>query len=88
MKKPRVRVTDHAVVRFLERVGGVDVEALRQGIARAVDEAARMGASAVTIDGFRYALEQDDQGPVVVTVHERSQDTPIRRSGRRRGEEA
>lgn len=31
-KQPKVRVTDHAVVRYLERVVGIDVEDIRRRI--------------------------------------------------------
>jgi uncharacterized protein YneR len=84
VKKPRARVTDNALVRFLERVGGVDVATIRLAIGKAVDEAVELGANAVIIDGFRYVIREDDTGPLVVTVEPRSQETPIRRSGRQR----
>jgi hypothetical protein len=35
--KRTVRVTDHAVLRYLERVGGFDIETLRQNMARRVE---------------------------------------------------
>lgn len=35
-----LRVTDHALVRFLERAGRLDVEAVRGAIAASVDRAA------------------------------------------------
>lgn len=93
MKKPRVHVTDHALVRFLERVGGVDVEALRSAIGRSLDEAARLGAAAAVIDGFRYVLRDDpDDGLRVVTVEPFGQATPVHRTAHardcpRRGED-
>lgn len=83
MKKPRVRVSDHALLRFLERVGGVDIAAIRASIAQATDRAAQLGAYKVVIDGYRYVLREDEHGPVVVTV-EKPDTVPIRRSGRRR----
>jgi len=68
VSRPRTHVTDHALVRYLERVGGFDIEALRQAIARRVDEAARVGACGVVIDGFIFKLRRDQHGPVVTTV--------------------
>lgn len=90
MKRPRTLVSDHAVVRYLERVEGLDVVALKAEIAWRVDYAARLGASAVIIAGYRYVIGHDVAGqPVVVTVEPHGQDTPIRRSGRRdTGDEA
>ena len=35
IKKPRVQVTDHAVIRYLERALGMDVETIRREIGRA-----------------------------------------------------
>ena len=68
MKRPRTHVTDHAIVRYLERVGGFDIDGLRQSIARRVDLAAATGASGVIIDGFIYKFQRDQHGPVVTTV--------------------
>lgn len=84
MKEARVRVTDHAMIRFLERVGGLDVEALRQALARSMEEAARLGAAAAVIEGFRYVLRSDDEGPLLVTVEPFAQGTPIHRTAHQR----
>lgn len=59
MKKPVVRITDHALVRYLERVWLVDVEGLRRRIGREID--ARLieelgDPCGVTIKGVRYKL--------------------------------
>lgn len=67
-KRPRTHVSDHAIVRYLERVHGYDIEALRLSIARRVDPAASMGASGVVIDGFVFKVRRDQHGPVVTTV--------------------
>ncbi|MGL5166658.1 MAG: hypothetical protein ACRC9K_12300 [Afipia sp.] len=73
MKKPRgniVRVSDHALLRFLERAGGCDVEALRTSIEgslkRAVSAAAEIGTGdlIVNADGLQYIICDG----VVVTV--------------------
>jgi hypothetical protein len=63
-------VSDHALVRFLERAGGLDVEALRArltaSLARAADAAAALGVAEVTVkaDGLAYLVSAG----VVVTV--------------------
>lgn len=68
MTKPRVRVSDHAVLRYLERVGGFDIEALRCDIRDRVWKAADSGASCVVIDGFRFCIRMDREGGRVITT--------------------
>lgn len=58
-------VTDHAVVRYLERVYGVDVVGIKARILRATEEARLKGAGGVTCDGTRYVL---NNGGRVVTI--------------------
>ncbi|MGD0564520.1 MAG: hypothetical protein ABSA66_15695 [Roseiarcus sp.] len=63
-------VSDHALVRFLERAGGLDVEALRASLTlslgRAADAAETLGLAQFTIkaDGLAYLVSSG----VVVTV--------------------
>lgn len=65
-----LRVSDHALVRLLERAGGVDFEPLRQalgeGLARSVHAARRLGTAEVHVvmDGLVYVVRDD----VLVTV--------------------
>jgi hypothetical protein len=65
-----VNVSDHALVRFLERAGGFDVETLRETIglslSRAAEAARAIGAAeyAIHADGLTYILNRG----VVVTV--------------------
>lgn len=65
-----IRVTDHALLRFMERAGGLDVEAVRTAIGasldRAADAADRIGMDEYTIlaDGLAYVV----RGGNVVTV--------------------
>ena len=68
MKKPVTRVSDHAVLRYLERVMGIDIETHRDRIGRMVDRAAAAGASGVTIDGFCFKLHEG----TVITVRRAS----------------
>lgn len=64
MKKSRVTVSDHAVLRHLERVLGIDVESCRRHIGHKVDKVMIEGACGVVIDGFHYRIS----GGVVTTV--------------------
>ena len=88
MKKPRTIVSDHALVRFLERVRGMDVEVIRAEIGhnldRALDRADEVQpmpmASGVMLDGFSYRLTNGR----VTTV--RSPGSPDPRTGGARRE--
>lgn len=80
MKKPIAIISDHAVVRYLERVMKVDVERVRREIGRRVDRGAELGASGVEIDGLVFKL----QDGTVTTVLEASR--PDKRCGRQRRE--
>ena len=80
MKKPSLHVTDHAIVRYLERVMGLDVEALRREIGRKAQLALEHpGATGVVVEGFAYRLVENR----VVTIAPRCQ--PDRHTGRKGG---
>jgi hypothetical protein len=59
-----VRVSDHAVLKWLERVHGIDVEFFRAEIRSIAGPAAAVGAAALRRDGFIYKFS----GGAVVTV--------------------
>ncbi|WP_051949305.1 hypothetical protein [Methylosinus sp. PW1] len=70
MPKATTIVTDHALVRWLERVKGVDVEAFRKEIAETVATGTSLGATGVKApDGFLYVL--DPRRKSVITVRPR-----------------
>lgn len=76
MTKPTISVTDHAVLRLLERAHNIDIAEIRKRIvervARAVDLAASLdGEGTVTVvkDGFRYVVKA---GTVVTITRERN----------------
>ncbi len=65
----RLTVSDHAVLRYLERVGGFDIEGLRRQIADRLKPAADAGARGVVLDGHSFLIDYNPQlGSVVVTV--------------------
>ena len=66
MKKPIASVSDHAVIRYLERVKGIDIESLRREIGRRVDRAAELGATGCILDGFEYRMKDGAVTTVVV----------------------
>lgn len=66
-----VEVTDHAVLRYLERAHGLDVDAVRRHLAERAVNAARLGAVAVTIENVKLVLiasRPDGCTTTVVTV--------------------
>lgn len=86
MKKPLHPVSDHAVLRYLERRHGLDVESVRRELGHRVEAACegQSGMSAAVIDGMRFVISAE--GVVVTAMHK---NLPERgRVGRRgRGEE-
>jgi len=80
VKKPRHHVSDHAVLRYMQRVQGVDIEALRRRIGHIVDRHREHdGTNGVISGGFVYKL----QAGVVATIIPASRRN--RRSGRKGG---
>lgn len=56
-------ITDHALLRYLERVVGIDIDAARAAIAGAVKRS--QGAPIVRVDGVRYVIRR---GQVVAVL--------------------
>ncbi|MGK7661148.1 MULTISPECIES: hypothetical protein [unclassified Marinovum] len=83
MKKSIHPVSDHAVLRYLERVHGVDVEAIRRELGRKMDVATRHGARQFTSNGIRFVL--GDNG-VLVTCFDVVSAHVRRRKPKREGE--
>ncbi|MEP1330125.1 hypothetical protein [Pseudophaeobacter sp.] len=76
MKRPRCRVSDHAILRYLERVQGVNINAVRRKIGKAVtlgDDFPE--ARGVFHGGFLYRIRNQ----TVVTV------LPVRRNRKKSG---
>ena len=80
----KLRVSDPALVRYLERVGGFDMRKLRAEMEARVAATYVPGAPAVVIDGFRFAVRVDDNGPVVTTILEKGDNLSIHPSRARR----
>lgn len=80
MKKPIAQVSDHAVLRYLERVQGMDIEAVRREIGRLVDvHLDHPGACGVVVGAWVYKLRDEVVTTVVPRCH------PSKRTGRVRG---
>lgn len=65
-----IHITDHAVLRYLQRRHGVDTEAVRRHLAGLVVNAAELGAVAVQVEGVRIYLRylEGDVSPVPASV--------------------
>jgi hypothetical protein len=78
-KRRPISVSDHALVRWLQRVEGLDVEALRDQIAASAAVGVAYGARIVVVSGGKLIL--DEPGESVVTVlrpdHVRRQEAGI-----------
>lgn len=62
------KLSDHALLRYMERIYKVDLDDLRQRILTDnIKSAIKMGATTVTIDGVRFRVA----GSVITTVFEK-----------------
>jgi len=64
-------VSDHAVLRYLERAGGFEIERLRAEIARKVAQARRPDQTYVPIGDLNFIVRESEDGLVVTTVLQR-----------------
>lgn len=59
-----IHISDHALVRFLERSGALDVEAVRRALAASLERANRAAQRVgiddyeIVADGLRYVVRQ------------------------------
>jgi hypothetical protein len=72
---PVVVITDHALLRYLERGMGIDVEAIRAGLGALCGRGAKAGARYVTHGGVRFVLH----GYQVVTCLDKAWVSPLGR---------
>lgn len=79
-----VHVSDHAVLRYLERAHGLDVDAVRRHLAGLAVNGARLGASGVIVEKVKLLLRPTEgdfgESATVVTV------IPVNWPSRRPGE--
>ena len=66
----KVIVSDHAVLRYMEREFGVDVEAIRRGIASLARNGAELRAIGIQTGRVKLVcrVRPDDGGPATVVV--------------------
>lgn len=61
-------ITDHAIVRYLERVYGLDLESLKQEITAKIKPAIEIGAASVRIGDHTYCIVINDRSASLTTV--------------------
>lgn len=78
MKRIPIKVTDHAVLRYLQRVKGIDIDAVKTEMALLVYGAeTHPSCSGVICEGFRYAI---NHGTVITVTKVKLQ--PLKTAGR------
>lgn len=63
-----IHITDHAVLRYLERAYGLDVDAVRRHLSGRVINGARLGAIGVTVENVKLVLRENAGDIYVVTA--------------------
>ncbi len=74
MKEPKITVSDHAVLRYIERSYGLSLDPIREKIIKLVKGPVAVGASSHTVDDVTFCFEKgrnSSDGIVVSTVLER-----------------
>ena len=61
-----IYVSDHALIRYLERVQGFDLERFRKEISEIVTGAARAGATQVSHSGFTYCIRDSSTVTTII----------------------
>lgn len=59
MSRPKVTVTDRAILRYLEDVEGINLRPIRRKMERAARRALKHGASGITVEGVTYKLQEN-----------------------------
>ncbi len=63
-----IHVTDHAILRYLQRAHGLDIEAVRRHLSGRAINGARLGAVGVTVENVKLVLHQMGGDVYVVTA--------------------
>lgn len=71
------RLSDHAILRYLERTQGIDINAIRRELMNEnVRKAILAGATGITVNGYRMKVSRDG---VIMTVLDRECSKPYRK---------
>lgn len=64
----KIRVTDHAILRYLERAGGFDIDRMRREITSRIERVGFTTPGHVRIDGMTFVVKDTPDGPIVTTA--------------------
>jgi hypothetical protein len=73
-RRPTVQVTDHAILRYLERVEGWDIAGLRNRLARSAAVGLVYGSKVIVIPGGKLVLD-DDRLVTVLSIDQKAAHT-------------
>jgi hypothetical protein len=76
-RRRHIDISDHAVLRYLERVGGFDITGLRRSMEDRLRDHVVSTPQTVVIDGFRYLVKEGAFGPVLVTVIDKDRNVTL-----------
>jgi hypothetical protein len=74
--KTSMFVSDHAVLRWLERVHNIDIDQVRAKIAEKVQYAIGTGASALIMGNIRFELSPDGHVITVIKKDKKNRNRP------------
>jgi hypothetical protein len=72
MTKP-ITVSDHALVRWMERVNKIELQEFRDAIASVVETAMDAGATSICVGGFTYTINPKTRTVITVLAPEMRQ---------------
>lgn len=64
----RLVISDHALLRYIERFYSIELQTVRDEIERKCGDAARAGAKKITVGDATFVFTQHEAGPALVTV--------------------
>jgi hypothetical protein len=83
MTTPKLTISDHAVLRYLERVGGFDIDRLRRSMTDKIRAVHVPGANRVTIDGIVFTVRDHEDRSVITTTMSNTKNHCPRRNRKR-----
>ena len=71
MTKPRIAISDHALIRYIERVQGVSLDPMRRELEAMLAPAMHAGACSKVVNGFTYMFRKgvdEDTGKPMISL--------------------